>query len=296
MKVNLTNGKKPALIFFDVNPSEQVQLHEGDYLCFASVCPSSIDGVPKLKSFKKTSKSKKLSEARRIHDLIANGTLKFSSFCLAGKMTGSLIQWAIDSINRSSEKLDLDWIEKENLDKPVLVWKDKEFNFPLAAGIAVYANILVCKGLMYANVAKSNPDIGHLVFALDNLPNSAKTSMGLMRAVSESDPDIIANWLKNLKHGLTYEIGNLLNYKDEKNKNRRGKDHPYAILCDWLAACCMAKLNPNQLCKNTKYSKVELKTFASIVDIATAQNALKIFDIDDLKILGKTDAQKKSKK
>ena len=115
-----------------------------------------------------------------------------------------------------------------------------------------------------------------------------------MQAITRNDPDLQTAWASNLEHGVTFEIGNLATFKDSKNKTRKGKDHPYAVLCDWLAACCMAKLNPAQLDRNIGYTKRELKAFTSIIDTATSKKAMKIYDLDDPEIQDAIKAQKRN--
>ena len=282
-----SNPKKTgtSIVFFDVKPSEKIYIKNDDYLCFSSICPSSKDGVPKLKPFKRTKRSKKTTEAQRICNLMRSGSLKFTSFCIAGKLTGDFIHWAFDSLNKCRGELGFEWIEVEQLDKPVLRWNENTFNFPLASGISLYANLIGCMAIMYAIIAKNQGNIGHLKLALDNLPDDTSIGMTLIQEIIKTDPDLRKVWDLNLGYGVTFEIGNLPVYRDSKNKIRKGKYHPFAILCDWLAAGCMAKINPAQLDRNIKYTKREIAAISSIVDVAVSKIKLKIYDIDDPKVV-----------
>jgi len=278
---NENNNLGTSIIFVDAKPSEQIQIHEDSYLCFASLSPSISEGVSKLKQYKATKKSKKAVEALRITKLIKSGGLPFNSVFIAGKMTGQFINWAIESLNRNKDELGISWEQPESSSKPIMLWKGKSINIALATGLSLYTNMLACLVLKYAIIASKQGKIGHLKVALDNLPNDSALGMELMQALAKTDPDIQEMWSSNQENNISFEIANLKSYQDTDGKQKPAKTNPHVILVDWLAASCIAKLNPKQLKSETGFTNEEIRAIASIIEAAEARGAAQIINVDD---------------
>lgn len=274
------NQATDGIVFVDAKPSEQLYLEGSRHLCFASLSPSNLISVPQLKSFKATKRGKKVADAQRIVDHLVDGTVRINAFVISARMEGAYIDWAIDSVNRARESLGCTWQEVEGLDQPQLVWNNHRFNFPLATGLSVYANVIALIGLRYAVLAAAHGQIKHIKFALHQLPNKSSEGIEFMEALSKADPDIATMWSSNLEHDITFEIGNLKSYL-ERGKQKPAKFNPHAILVDWLGASAIAKTNPGQIVVEGKYTRNEIDVFASIIETVEDIGAGQLFDMED---------------
>ena len=168
-----------------------------------------------------------------------------------------------------------------------MMWRGKRFNVALAAGISVYANILTLIGLRCAAIASKQGDVRHIVLALDNLPNVSADSMALMKALTHADPDITAMWRSNYEYNVTFNVTHVKSFTAPDGKKRPGKLNPHAILVDWIAASCIAALNPEQLMKESELSSGDVDDIATIVTVAQSMGAAEIYNVDDPTLVAK---------
>lgn len=95
-----------------------------------------------------------------------------------------------------------------------------------------------------------------------------------------------SNVAKRQTDGISFEIGNLKRYKDGGTW-RRGDQHPYALLTDWLAAGAIAALNPGQLLAEAEFGEDELADLASLYYVASELGAVRALDVDDPELAAK---------
>lgn len=274
-----------GIVFIDTKPSEQIHVVEDDFLCFAGLTPSVTPGLARLKSYKATKGSKKAKEARRITAGLSDSSLKFSAFACVGRMTGALIEWAIASLNQSRKDLGARWEEIEAMDDPVLYWQGAQFNFPLAAGLSVYANMLAVIALWFGTKAANQGNIRHIKLALDNLPNDSVKGMEFMKKLTFANADISQMWRSNLECGVTFELGNLRSFIAQDGKRKPAKYNPHAILVDWFAASCIARFNPDQISQESNLSSDDIDEIAAISTVAEDLGAAKVVNLEDTALM-----------
>ena len=272
---------RQAIIFVDVKPSEQIQLIEGQFLCFASLVATTPNGVPGLKTFKNTRRNRKAPQAKKILEEIVSRRVYFRGIGVAGRMTGNYVRWAIKLLEDNGETMNIKWTQTKDPTKTAMIWNGHRFNFPLATGLALYTQMLTLMGSFFAKMAIKQSDIDQYMVSLDNLPGDSPSGLRFMIELFKTSQELKDMWESNLQSGVTFTMGCDVNSLESDGNIESAKNHPYAILVDWFAASCIAKLNPTQLLEESNLSSADVDTIASIANYMIEKKAVQILNIED---------------
>lgn len=282
-------SKKYVPIFVDAKPQENIDVALNEHRCIVGLLASSMSGVPKLRQYKKTRpKGRKLLTANRIAEYLKEESIEVDVIGVVGRTSGQYLSWAIDTINRARVLIGADWVLKNG--KPVsLQWKGCIFPISHVFGLCVYSGMLPIIALRtLILVDHADFPVKNINLFLDTLPHQSPQALALMKALL-IEPEIANMWKQNEEQGYSFEFGVLKSCEDDNGAIYSAKDHPNFILVDWLAASCLAKVNPEQLIKEGGYSDSEVDKIAKIWDAANDQSrgSANIIDVDDPEYLKK---------
>lgn len=253
-------------------------------MCFVALLSNTMEGVKGLKQYKKTrSKKRKLKVAKKIVKALSDGSLKVDGISLTGKMNGQFVHWACETINRNREALGASWETEDNIPTH-LIWNGDRYPRDTVLGLCVYASMLPIIGLKAAIVCKGS-EVKHIKIALDHLPHCSERGTRLLNAFLDSDKYLSEMWSQNQKYGHSFESGVFESYIDNDGNLRSGKEHPNSILVDWLAASCMAKINPDQLKEEGGFDDDEIAEIAKIWDALKVHGSSSLRDLDDPELI-----------
>ena len=165
-----------------------------------------------------------------------------------------------------------------------LKWNGERFPRDHALGLILYAGLLPILGLRASIICK-HAQITDIKIALDALPHSSLRGTKLLNAITEADPDIQEMWRNNQRDGQRFEFGVLQTYQNEQGIAQPAKTHPTAILVDWLAAACMAKIDPEQLQAEGGFDDAEVREIGAIWDAAYEYGSASLLDLDDSRLM-----------
>jgi hypothetical protein len=254
-------------------------------LCFTAVT-AGFNISFNFRQFKKTrGKDRKIQTVKKLTEQINNGHFDIKAISIAGKMNGQFVHWACSTINQAYSKIGANWITEKQKPK-TLIWKGKSFELKHALGISVYSSMLALIGMMFAAYFKNNPQYNRIIFALDSLPIDSANGMELMKAISFTS-DSKEMWYQNLQYGIKFQVANLVTYSNDVVSNAPAKSHPVAILADWLAVASLAKLNPEQVKRESNFSDDQIKYFIDLWDSVNSRRKFELLDVDDHKLIKK---------
>ena len=262
-------------VFIDAKPSENLEPATQNTLCFVGLLSNSMEGVKKLKGYKKTKRKLKLDSAQRIIDTLSSKSYEVDAIGFGGKTNGQFVKWACDTINSSRARLGAEWDLKDGIPTH-FIWNKKRIDRATVLGLSTYASILPLIALRAEMITRQSK-ISKIRLCLDNLPNNSSWGMNLMKELKD-DPKIAPMWAENMSHGATFEVGIFHKWKNRFGRWVPGKLHPNSILVDWFAASCMANINPSQLKAEGKYTDPEVD---KIAEIWYASSSDDIRDLDD---------------
>ncbi|NNE89437.1 MAG: hypothetical protein HKN27_15320 [Silicimonas sp.] len=270
-------------IFIDVKPSEDLRPLTGQTMCFVGMLANSMEGIAGLKQFKKTRTIKrKLKAANRIVEALSDGSLALDGIAVTGKMNGHFAHWACDAVDRNRNELEGEWQLEDG--KPThLLWNGHSYPRDTALGLSIYANMLPIIGLQSARLCK-NEYPKHMKLALDQLPHCSERGTSFMDALLGSDKDIQSMWDRNRKWGHTFELGVFESYRAQDANTITAKEHPNSVLVDWLAASCMAKVDPEQLKAESGFTDDQVAIIAEIWDALNHHGSSEMINVDDAEL------------
>lgn len=282
----MTDNKPEQFIpvFVDVKPNEDLRPYSDQTICFVGLLSNSMEGIEGLNQYKRIrTKERKLRAAKKIVDVLESGSLQVDGVALTGKMDGQFVRWACETINQNSAALGAEW-EADGSIPTHLNWNGNRYSRNNVLGLCVYASILPIIGLHAATICRDS-DVSKIKIALDQLPYCSHRGTLLMNAILDNDIDIREMWNRNHKYGHTFELGVLDSYIDQDSQFQSGKTHPNAILVDWLAASCIAKINPEQLKAEGGFNHPEIAEIAAVWDALKVHGSASLHDLDDPKLI-----------
>ena len=277
------SNEKYIPVFIDGKPQENLNSSVEEHRCLVGLLANHMDGVPDLRAYKKTRpKRRKLRAADKIIEGITQKSIEVDVIGVVGKTNGQFIHWSIDTINRIRESIGAEW---EVIDKTPTSLKWNGYIYPLshALGLSLYAMMLPIIALKSEKLSYGNThDVTKIKLCLDALPLSSIEGIELMAALN-AEPHIAKMWHENGRRGFSFEVGIFDSYQSDDGQEISGKDHPNAILVDWFAASCLAKVNPEQFQAEGSFSDAEVEHISSIWDTACKQArcTASIIDVDD---------------
>ena len=278
------NHEKFIPVFIDAKPSENLEPANKSTLCFVGVLSNSMEGVKKLKGYKRTKRKLKLDSAQRIIDTLNTKSYEVDAIGFGSRTDLQFVQWACDTINSSRARIGAEWDVLGNIPTHFR-WNNERIDRATVLGLSTYASILPIIALR-AEMLTRGSETSKIKLCLDNLPNNSDWGMDLMRALGD-DPKIAPMWRENMSHGATFEIGIFHKWKNRFGRWVPGKLHPNSILVDWFAASCMANVNPGQLKTEGNYSDKEVEKIAEIWHASSSDD---IRDLDDPELQKKINA------
>lgn len=253
-------------------------------MCFVALLSNTMGGVKGLNQYKKTrNRARKLKGAKKIVKALTDGSLKIDGVSFTGKMNGQLVHWACETINRNRETLGASW-ETEGKVPTHLLWNGDRYPQATVLGLCVYASILPIIALRAATICKGS-EVKHIKIALDHLPHCSERGTRLLNALLDNDQNLREMWSQNQKYGHSFELGVFESYIDNDGNRRSGKKHPNSILVDWLAASCMAKVNPDQLKEEGGFDEAEVAEIAKIWDTLKIHGSSCLRNFDDPELI-----------
>jgi hypothetical protein len=283
--VKTTEPKETDLIvFLDAKPSESIDVSKDEFLCFTALTA----GFKKdfgFKQFKKTRTIKrKIRTVKKLTEQIENGIIDVKAVSIVGKMNGHFVHWACETINIAYDKIGAEWKIIKGKPKS-LIWEDHTFDLKDALGISIYSSILAIIAMRFSIFAK-NQKKHNIIFFLDSLPKITSAGMKLMKAISMNS-DVSEKWLSNTKYGVSFEIGNLFSYSNEFVSKESGKNHPMAILADWLSVASLAKVSPKQIQIESGFTSVEISIFNLLWEAVNSKRSYDLVNVDDPEVIKK---------
>lgn len=274
-------------VFIDAKPSENLEPSDKKTLCFVGLLANNMLGVRKLKGYKDTKRKLKIESAERIIEHFSTTDSEVDAIGYASRTDGQFIQWAIQIINNSRQRINANW-EVVNNSPTHLLWNGKRIDLSTVLGLSVYAGILPLIALRTEIITSKEP-LKKIKLCLDNLPKNSLLGMNLMKEFKD-EPMIADMWRQNMVDGTSFEVGTFHKYLGLTGKWHPAKKHPNSILVDWFAVSCLAKINPSQLQKEGNYSDKEVEKLAEIWSIAKFND---IRDLDDKNLQQKIKAHNK---
>lgn len=275
---------KFVALFVDWKPAENLEPSDRERLCMVGLIGSNQSGMPKLASYKKTrGKNRKLKRAAQLIDYLDAEKIELDVIAVSGISNGSYVQWACDSINRVRPKIGAEWV-LENGSPVALSWNNNIYPRSNVLGISLYAGllpILALRAKMRLEAVQQREK--HVKLCLDRLPLDANAGIRLLNAFHQDD-DIGEMWRDNCSGGYSFQTGIFDSYIDPTDgRSKEGKDHPLAILVDWMAQACMAKIAPEPFREENNFDENETSQIAAIWDTVDNQQRgyAQIIDVDD---------------
>lgn len=225
------------LVYLDATPDEQLKRGSSLTLALTGLVCDQDSGVENLKQFKDTEFSDRADEARRIHASLESGVLSLYTVSMAAPY---------ESIERfaSAQAALLENVLRKKGKRYVIDGKRLSTDTALAmVWYAVAQNLI---GLRAAHWAK-NMGLKRVTLILDTLPAVPATAMNLVRKVS-TESDLAKLWLETItKTGVSFQITNMKEYRPREGEPARpAKEHPHAILVDWITHSLFACFEDNQ--------------------------------------------------
>ncbi len=145
---------------------------------------------------------------------------------------------------------------------------NKRIGSNVALGMVWYAVGQCFVGLRSAHWAKAIK-VDRVTLFLDPLPESPENSMNLLRRIS-TETEIAVRWSETISAtGVTLQIGNMGSFKTaEGEPEKSGKEHPHAVLVDWIVHSLYACFEGNQagfLSKHTGRTEEELEEYLAAI-------------------------------
>lgn len=273
------------VVFLDAKPAESIDVSKDQFLCFTAVT-AGFKGTFEFKQFKKTrTKKRKISTVKKLTEQIQNGFFDIKAISIVGKMNGNYVHWACESINNAYKKIGAKWNLVEGRPKS-LTWENHTFDLKDTLGISVYSGMLAIIALRFSIFAKNQRKYSNLIFFLDFLPKVTSAGMELMKAISMNS-DVFEMWKRNLEYGVRFEIANLASYSNELVNKASGKNHPNAILADWLSVASLAKVNPKQLQIESGFTNEEIGLLVGLWEAINSRRSFDLINVDDPEVIKK---------
>lgn len=255
-------------------------------MCMVGLMSSSEEGMPGLRKYGKVrTKKRKLRAARQLLDYLDRELVELDLVAATGLSNGIYARWACEAINRIRPKIGAEW-NVEGSTPISLSWNGNVYPRSNVLGISLYAGMLPIIALRAkTRLEHSEQHVRHVKVCLDNLPLDAEAGSLLLNEFSKDD-DIMAMWRENMRSGFTFETGILQSYVDKHGDTQRGKNHPCALLVDWMAQSCMATIAPEQFQAERKeepFTDSEVEEIAALWEAVDKQACgwAQIIDLDD---------------
>ncbi|MEL6415182.1 MAG: hypothetical protein AAFQ15_09625 [Pseudomonadota bacterium] len=155
---------------------------------------------------------------------------------------------------------------------------------PTAYAMATYAAglSLIC---LRAAIWARNIDCKKITVLMDKLPNKDVGDATKLLQVIQQHPESIPIWTDMKKtFGVDFTFGDEWNYRPTAaDYNRPGKDHPNAILTDWVAQSVYAAANPAEwLGKSPKATEEHRKSVAGPFFALQENKRIKVCSLNNL--------------
>ena len=234
MSVHSEHG---LLVYLDATPDEQLKGDSSLTLVLTGLVCDQDAGVENLKQFKDTEFPDRASEARRIRTSLADGTLSLHTVSTAASYK------SVERFAAAQAKLLENVLHK--MGKRYIV-NGKRLSADTALAMVWYAVAQNLIGLRAAHWAKAM-GLKRVTLLLDTLPAAPEIAMNLVRKIS-TESDLAKLWQQTIKAtGVHFQIGNMKDYRPKEGEpTRPGKEHPHAILVDWISHSLFASFEDNQ--------------------------------------------------
>ena len=225
------------LVHIDATPDEQLKEDSPQTLVLTGLVCDQDAGVENLKQFKDTEFSERASEARRIRSSLEDGTLSLYTVSMVATYA------SIERYASAQAKL-LENVMQKKGKRYVIDGKRLSPNTALA--MVWYAAAQNFIGLRAAYWAKSM-GLKRVTLLLDTLPAAPATAMNLVHKISLKS-DLVHLWRRTIEAtGVHFQIANMKNYQPKEGEPERpAKEHPHAILTDWISHSLFASFEDNQ--------------------------------------------------
>ncbi len=238
------------LVHVDVSPSEQAHKNDSTVICLVGLVSDNPEGLVGLQQYKKTrskknSIAKKARVAKTITDAIKKGELRVHGvLCLAHGSEwyryGTELLESIPGVDLTDESKGIQ-IGNQTIPRPA------------ALAMASYSTGLSIIALR-ASIWAQNLGLNRIVLLLDKLPNKDVADPFELLKVINSHSDLKPVW-DDMREtfGVSFQLADEWMYRSPGESDNSGKDHPNAILTDWIAQSAYAAANSEEwLKKSTK--------------------------------------------
>ena len=253
------------VVFVDTAPSEQLGEQPDEILCLAGISVPDPRGLPGLKQYKAHRGLKRRTrKAEELNAALTERQLQLVAWGICGRMDciepyGERILGRLSGVSRCGDDYLVGGCTLHRTRAVVAGWYAAALAL-VAAGAAGYADAL---------------GENTVTLFVDRFPGVPEVAMKLL-AQEINEGELRDEW-EDLRPGLrldTIHVNTLESYEDEDEVPRAGKDHPHAVLADWMARSLHAHENPAQLLddgagRSNAYKSAISKPWATVEILGT---------------------------
>ncbi len=227
------------VVFVDAMPSEQLSKQPEEILCLTGVFVDDPAVLAGLRQYKAQRAERRLRMAAELSDAVSRGRPGILACGAVARM---------DCVARYGDRV-LGTLSDVAIDGDDYVFGESRLHRTIALAAGWYVGALATIAACAAGWARDLKQRKVALF-VDQFPGVSQTTMELLtRAIARGE--VRDQWQelspRLVEDGIEEIYADTLTSFTEDGQSRSGKDHPHAIIADWLSHALYADRNPAEL-------------------------------------------------